>query len=258
MRLKPAKKFLGVSIGTNTLESITSISMEAIDKKCSPLIFACANPHSLVEAQADPVFKEALDNSDIVVADGVGVTLMANIAKIDVGPRITGEDYFFSIMHALNKRKQGKAFFFGSSENVLDLMCKRAKNEFPCIEICGTLSPPYRDWSDSENNEIISTINSAQPDVLWVAMTAPKQEKWVVRNRNLLAAPLTGSIGAVFDFYAGTHPRAPGIVCSIGLEWLYRLIREPGRMWRRNFVSTPKFIFKVLWQHVFGFGTKHN
>ncbi len=98
---------------------------------------------------------------------------------------------------------------------------------------------------------MIATINEAEPDVLWVGMTAPKQEKWVHANVDSLNARVIGSVGAVFDFFAGTAPRAPQWMCSLGLEWLHRLAREPRRMWRRIFVSTPVFVRKVLAQHVF-------
>ena len=123
-------------------------------------------------------------------------------------------------------------------------------DEFPEIEVCGTLSPPYRSWTSEENKAMIAKVNAARPDVLWVGMTAPKQEKWVAANRNQLDVPVVGSVGAVFDFFAGTNPRAPQWMCKLGLEWVYRLIREPRRMWRRTVISAPKFVVLVLWHHV--------
>ncbi len=116
------------------------------------------------------------------------------------------------------------------------------------------LSPPFGSWSDEQNRRMVQLINDAKPDVLWVGMTAPKQEKWVEENRHNLTAPVIGSIGAVFDFYAGTYARAPQWVCHIGLEWAYRFLLEPRRMWQRNCVSAPKFLWLVLSRHVLGFG----
>jgi N-acetylglucosaminyldiphosphoundecaprenol N-acetyl-beta-D-mannosaminyltransferase len=142
-------------------------------------------------------------------------------------------------------------FYFGSSDHVLALIRERMQRDFPHVEVCGTLSPPFGTWSSEENCVMVEKINAARPDVLWVGMTAPRQEKWVRANRRQLTAPVIGSIGAVFDFFAGTLPRAPGWMCRVGLEWLYRLIREPRRMWRRNFVSTPVFIWLVLRRHLF-------
>ena len=102
---------------------------------------------------------------------------------------------------------------------------------------------------------MVASINDADPDVLWVGMTAPKQEKWVEANRHQLHAPVIASIGAVFDFYAGINPRAPQWMCTLGIEWLYRLLREPRRMWRRTFISAPKFVALVIWRHVLRIGT---
>ena len=100
---------------------------------------------------------------------------------------------------------------------------------------------------------MVQVINDAKPDVLWVGMTAPKQEKWVEANRRQLNIPVIGSIGAVFDFYAGTYARAPQLVCRIGLEWAYRTILEPRRLWRRNMVSPQKFVWLVLRRYVLVF-----
>ena len=102
---------------------------------------------------------------------------------------------------------------------------------------------------------MVASINGADPDVLWVGMTAPKQEKWVEANRHHLSAPVIGSIGAVFDFYAGVNPRAPQWMCKLGIEWLYRLLSNPRRMWRRTFISAPKFVALVIWRHVLGIDT---
>ena len=119
--------------------------------------------------------------------------------------------------------------------------------EFPLIEVCGTFSPLFAsEFSEAESSMMCDKVNAARPDVLWVGMTAPKQEKWIYQNRQCLNVPLIGAIGAVFDFYAGTKKRAPEWVCKLGLEWLPRLLREPRRLFRRNFVSTPSFLLLVL------------
>src|SRR3569833_2005210 len=126
----------------------------------------------------------------------------------------------------------------------------RCARDFTRVTVCGMVSPPYRTWSEDENAAMLSAINAASPDVLWVGMTAPKQEKWVETNRAHLKEPVIGSVGAVFDFYAGTYPRAPAWMCRFGIEWLYRLVKEPQRMWRRNFISSPLFVLLVLRRHL--------
>lgn len=248
---RDAGVLLGVPIDRKSLCGLVEESIRVTKYRTSQRVFVCANPHSLVVAQHDPEFYSALTHADLVVADGVGTSLMAYLVGCQIGPRITGTDYFYGVLNALQQRGSGRVFFFGSSPQVLDRIAERFTREFPMLTLCGALSPPYGAWSELENHRMVKAINDAKPDVLWVGMTAPKQEKWVEANRSQLAVPVIGSIGAVFDFYAGTYPRAPKLVCEIGLEWAYRFIREPCRMWRRNFVSAPRFVWLVLRRHVF-------
>jgi N-acetylglucosaminyldiphosphoundecaprenol N-acetyl-beta-D-mannosaminyltransferase len=237
---------LGIPIGRDSLASTIAISLKAIENNGPKLVFACANTHSLVVAQSDPEFRSALENADLVVADGAGISLVGRLLGIDVGTRIAGEEYFWSLMRALNARGKGRVFFFGSSTAVLEKISKRFQTDFPDLQLCGTLSPPFRSWSDEENNAMLNAINAAKPDVLWVGMTAPKQEKWAYKYRAALNAPVIGSIGAVFDFYAGTTQSPPPWMRAWGVESLFHLIRNPKRTWRRVFVSIPKFILHVL------------
>ena len=241
---------LGIPIDRKSLVDVVQESMHAIDRRVLQRVFACANPHSLVVAQQDAEFHSALTHADLVVADGVGASVVARWAGIHIGPRITGTDYFHGVLKALQQSGGGHVFFFGSSQHVLDLIAKRFAIDFPSLTLCGAVSPPFGAWSEMENQRMVRMINEAKPDVLWVGMTAPKQEKWVEANRRQLNVPIIGSIGAVFDFYAGTYSRAPKWVCDIGLEWAYRFIREPRRMWRRNFVSAPRFVWLMLRQHI--------
>lgn len=244
---------LGVPIDRRMLDEIVADSLRAVDRESPPIVFACANAHSLETAHRAKDFREALNNADIVVADGVGVTVMARFANISVGPRITGEEYFSAVMNALEKRGSGKVFFFGSSNDVLSRIAGRMKKTFPSLDFVGSFSPPYRPWSQQENTEMIGKINETSPDVLWVGMTAPKQEKWVYENRALLDAPVIGSVGAVFDYFAGTIKSPPRWIRTMGIESIYRTIMNPRHIWKRMFTSNPKFVLLVIWHHIFGF-----
>lgn len=250
MQQESAQSILGIGINVINLGDAVAPSLEAINRERGHVVFACANPHSLVVAQSDREFKSALQYADLVVPDGIGIILAARIIGLDIPLRITGNDYYQAIMRAIDSKGGTRVCFFGSSQKVLDLIREKVEIEFPSVEICAMISPPYRDWSEAENNEMIAQINRARPDVLWVGMTAPKQEKWVQRNRDVIDVAVIGSIGAVFDFVAGTNPRAPDWMCRLCLEWLYRLIREPRRMWKRNFVSTPRFLGLAIWKHL--------
>jgi N-acetylglucosaminyldiphosphoundecaprenol N-acetyl-beta-D-mannosaminyltransferase len=237
-------RLLGVRMGARSLVDLVSAAQAAIANRQGSFVFACANPHSLSVARTDGHFRDALEMASEVVADGVGCQWAAALAGVSVGPRITGHDFFLSIMATLNWTG-GRAFFFGSSEGVLAKLTDRVKVDFPRVTVA-TLSPPFRPWSEEENCQMIKEIRHFNPDVLWVGMTAPKQEKWVASNTAQLEVPVVGSIGAVFGYYAGVTPRAPRWICDLGLEWLYRLPREPRRLWRRTFVSAPVFLWFVL------------
>lgn len=242
------KDLLGVRVGSGDLGSLLAQGMKAVEERRPPFTFACANPHSLVTACRDEEFLRALQSCSAVVADGVGVTMAGKVAGVDVGPRITGADFFTGFMAALNRRG-ARVFFFGSRDAVLARILARAQREFPNLHV-QVLSPPYGSWSEAENDAMVRQIEEARPDVLWVGMTAPRQEKWVCANAHRLNVPVVGSIGAVFDFYAETVARAPAWICEAGLEWLYRLVREPQRLWRRTLVSAPAFLWLVVRDHM--------
>lgn len=244
---------LGIPIGVPSLEAAVAAVHEAIDSRDRQIVFSCANSHSLNVTRRDPAFREALIDAEQLVADGSGVTLLAHLARKDVGPRIIGYQYFEAVMASLQQRGSGRVFFFGSSQRVLDLIGERFARDFPALALCGTISPPYGEWDEATNTGFLETINAARPDVLWVGMTAPKQEKWSYRNRERLAVPLIGNIGAVFDFYAGTVKASPDFLRRIGLEAIYRLAMEPRRMWQRD-VSSFEFLTIGVWREVLGFG----
>ncbi len=250
-----SRKLLNYNINRKSLQNILDDSLLAIANK-DKLVFACANPYSLAIANSDGDFKRALNNVDLLVSDGVGIIAVARFLNIDVGPRITGDDYFHGLNSLLNKKgferlgRKPRIFFFGSTDKVLQLIKINMEKYFPEISVCGILSPPYGPWNDEKNKQMLDVINQAKADVLWVGMTAPKQEKWIDNNRDLLDVSVIGAIGAVFDFFAGTHERAPAWITKIGMEWLYRIFKEPKRMWRRTVISLPKFFLLIIRFHL--------
>jgi N-acetylglucosaminyldiphosphoundecaprenol N-acetyl-beta-D-mannosaminyltransferase len=146
--------------------------------------------------------------------------------------------------------KNGRCFYLGSTENTLKKIKERLESEYPTV-IAGSFSPPFREKPvEADTDAMIRVVNDFAPDVLFVGMGAPKQEKWVFNNRKKLNVKLICCIGAAFDFYAGTVKRSGQFWIKTGLEWLPRLLRQPARLWRRNFVSTPLFILYVLAEKV--------
>lgn len=208
---------------------------------------ACANPHSLVIASRDDLFKRALKSADLLIPDGMGIIIAAKILGLPCSEKVAGTDFFLGFSREANERGGVKYFFLGSSEKVLGLIEERMKRDFPAIEVCGTYSPAFKtEFSREDNSAMISAVNNARPDVLWVGMTAPKQEKWIYENQSKLQVPFIAAIGAVFDFYAGTKKRSSGFWIRIGLEWLPRFFKEPRRLWERNLKSTPIFLGWVM------------
>jgi len=203
------------------------------------------SPHSYIVARKDNLFSEALMASDFIIPDGVGIVMAARALAGKKIEKIAGSDLHDVIINALNIRK-GSCFYLGSSDATLQKIRERLSREHPAVRV-GSFSPPYKTvFSKDDNILMINAINEFNPYVVFVGMTAPKQEKWVYQNKHLINAPVICSIGAVFDFYAGTVKRPGKFWIYIGLEWLPRLLREPRRLWRRTLISTPLFIWFVL------------
>lgn len=208
---------------------------------------AFVNPHSLVVSKADGVFRAALHEADLLCPDGAGMLLAAKLLGGDFPERVAGTELFLGLSEHANRVGGFSYFFLGSSEDVLEKIRLRLAHDFPNITFAGSYSPPFKaEFSAEEQVEMVAAVNEASPTVLWVGMTAPKQEKWIHSNRTSLKVPFAGAIGAVFEFYAGTTKRAPAWARRIGLEWLIRLLREPRRLWRRNLVSAPVFLVDVF------------
>ena len=213
------------------------------------------NAHSYNSAKKDELFAEALIKGDYLIPDGASIVKACRWIKAKSRPkeRIAGWDLFEFEMGKLNENdnqneneNKKRVMFMGSSEKVLELIRKKAAEVYPNIEVV-TYSPPYKPaFTDEDNRAIVEAINGANPDLLWIGMTAPKQEKWTYSHWNELNIHChVGTIGAVFDFFAGTYKRAPQWWQDHSLEWLYRLIKEPKRMWRRYVLGNPLFLWNI-------------
>ena len=212
----------------------------------SQITISTLNQYSYCLAEEDPEFKKALLKSDILLPDGVGIVFASKFINGKKIKKIAGADLHEYLLKKMEMEK-GSCFYLGSSETNLERIKERLAREYPSIKVA-CYSPPYKEKFDKRDNILMKeAINSFKPDVLFVGMTAPKQEKWAIENRNLLDAKLICSIGAVFDFYGGTVTRPTRVFVDHGLEWLGRLINEPKRRWRRYLLYGPFFFF-LLWK----------
>jgi N-acetylglucosaminyldiphosphoundecaprenol N-acetyl-beta-D-mannosaminyltransferase len=202
------------------------------------------NAYSYNISRKDTVFCDALMKSDILIPDGIGIVWAIRWLTGKKIEKIAGADLFKYEMERMQKKK-GSVFFLGSSESTLTKIKNRVKQDYPDVAV-EIYSPPFKsEFFKDENEKMISAINAFHPDVLFIDMTVPKQEKWASKHYDALQAGHICCIGAVFDFYAGNIKRAPKWMIDLGVEWLYRLIREPFRMVHRN-LDSIFFVYKIL------------
>ena len=213
------------------------------------VIINTINAHSYIVAKNDSKFEQALIKSDILLPDGEGIVLMAKNYQSQKIKKIAGADIHDHLLN-ISEEKRLKCFYIGSSQETLNLIKDKLSKKYPNITF-GFFSPPFKaSFSKEDNEEMISEINTFQPHVVFVGMTAPKQEKWVLDNKEKINANIICSIGAVFDFIAETKKRAPNWIIGIKLEWLYRSFTA-WRLTKRYLYSTPLFLIEVFKQKFF-------
>lgn len=207
------------------------------------------NPHSFVSAEENQEFALALEGSDYIIPDGVGVCIAHNLFSSIKLEKISGFDIFWAAMEAANSENLS-VMFIGSTIDTLNRIKRRASKDFPFVQI-SILSPPFK--AKFETHDLMSineSINSLTPDIVFFGLTAPKQEILIHQLKDKSQGKVLLGIGAVFDFYAGSIKRPSDFWVKLKLEWLIRLIFEPRRLWRRTFISGPKFIFYVVTKRV--------
>lgn len=207
---------------------------------------ACINPHSYVQIRARPERIAAYQKADWLVPDGAGIVVASRFGSKSIAERVTGSDIFFGLHDVLEQRGGARVFFLGSTEETLAKIRSQFEADYRNLKIVGTYSPPFKPAFDARDNaDMIQAINASKPDILWVGMTAPKQEEWIAANITSLDVRFAGAIGAVFDFYVGNVRRSPEFFRNHHLEWLPRLLQEPRRLWRRTFISAPIFLMDI-------------
>jgi N-acetylglucosaminyldiphosphoundecaprenol N-acetyl-beta-D-mannosaminyltransferase len=212
----------------------------------SSRVVCVANVHMLMEAHWHSDFAEVLKRADLVTPDGMPlVWMMRRLGQRDQD-RLPGLDIFLEVCRAA-EIDQTPIFFLGSTDNVLTRIEARLRQEFPALVIAGIESPPFRPLTMEENEALIERINASGAGAVFVALGCPKQERWMDDHRGRIHAVMIG-LGGAFPVYAGIHKRAPAMVRKAGLEWAYRLVQEPTRLWRRYRDTNIPFIGLALRQ----------
>lgn len=230
---------------TNVLGyDVFSSTLDVLDPDIDKILINTISPNSYGIALKDKQFEVALKKTDFLVLDGVGIALGSLLINGKDIKKICGQDCFDYLIDLSNKSKW-KVFFLGSSNHTLEKIAKRVKREYPFVEV-GSYSPPFKAvFSEEDNRLMVEAINSFNPDVLFVGMTAPKQEKWAYQHRDLVNARIISTIGNVFDWYAGNSKRPAKIWVNLRLEWLVRIFLRP-EIFRRNTGNQLKFLRDVF------------
>jgi N-acetylglucosaminyldiphosphoundecaprenol N-acetyl-beta-D-mannosaminyltransferase len=195
----------------------------------------------MVEAQHDPSFKEILNSGDAVVPDGMPLIWLGRHRGHHLPRRVYGPDLMLDFCEKTAGRGY-RHFFYGGEPGVPERLAESLKRRFPSMEVCGAFSPPFRPLDPQESQEHVATISRAAPDVLWVGLGTPKQERWMQEYRDKLQVPVVVSVGAAFDILSGRRKQAPRWMREHGFEWLFRLLQEPRRLWRRYLIYGLQFI----------------
>ena len=205
--------------------------------------------HGLMECQRDATLRRIHNQAGLVTPDGMPLVWLSRLKGFAGVRRVYGPDLMLDCCRVSIERGY-RHFLYGGAEGVPELLAQRLRQRFPGLRIVGCLSPPFRPLTPEEDESIVRRINDADPDIVWVGLSTPKQERWMHAHRDRVLAPVLVGVGAAFDFHAGLKRQAPRWMRHSGLEWLFRLGTEPRRLWRRYLVNNPLFLGHLLRQAV--------
>jgi N-acetylglucosaminyldiphosphoundecaprenol N-acetyl-beta-D-mannosaminyltransferase len=237
-----------ISIGSvkEFIDEIFSLVREKV-----PSYVCFANVHMVMEGYNDSSFQRVINQANVTAPDGKPISLFIKFFERIKQARVCGMDLMPSLLK--EAEVQGKSvFFYGSTDELLKIITIKAKKEFPHLKIGGSFSPPFRKLTELENDNMIKMIREVSPDLIFVSLGCPKQEKWMAENRDKLGACLLG-VGQAFKVYAGIEKRLPVWLRNLSLEWLYRFYLEPKRLWKRYLLTNSYFLFLTFNHMIFRF-----
>jgi N-acetylglucosaminyldiphosphoundecaprenol N-acetyl-beta-D-mannosaminyltransferase len=237
----------GIPIGLTDYEGTLRWIDEAVRTRV--LGYVCvSNVHAVMAAQEDPELREALMHSTINVPDGMPLVWALNLRGHNLRDRVYGPELMARACERAAESGQRFYLYGGRNQGALVQLALNLRTRYPGIRIVGGYSPPHRPLTAEEQTSVINEINDNDIDVVWVGIGVPKQEKWMAAMREHLTAPVLIGVGAAFDFHAGLVPQAPASLQNLGLEWAYRLMQEPRRLWRRYLRYNPQFMLHLARQ----------
>lgn len=207
-----------------------------------------SNVHTTVMSYENKQYRRVQNSAAMALPDGAPLSKYSRMAGFRDAERVTGPDLMAELFR-ISGQKGYRHFFYGSTQQTLDAMRTALQRDYPDMVIAGMYAPPFRPLTEREDQEVIARINGAEPDFVWVGLGAPKQEEWMYDHRGKLNAVSVG-VGAGFDYVAGNIRRAPRVMQVLCLEWLYRLMQDPRRLWRRYVVTNTKFVWYIVRERV--------
>jgi N-acetylglucosaminyldiphosphoundecaprenol N-acetyl-beta-D-mannosaminyltransferase len=201
--------------------------------------------HGVMESQRDSELAAIHNNAGLTTPDGMPMVWAGRAAGAHWIQRVYGPDMMLAVL-AEAQARSWSSFLYGGAPGVPELLAERLEQRFPGLQVAGTHSPPFRSLTRDEVRETAALINASGASLVWVGLSTPKQERWMSELRPLLEAPVLFGVGAAFDFHAGRVKQAPPWMQTSGLEWLYRLSREPRRLWKRYLTNNPRFVVAIV------------
>jgi N-acetylglucosaminyldiphosphoundecaprenol N-acetyl-beta-D-mannosaminyltransferase len=244
----PTVDVLGVPLALTDYER-TMDWMDATIQTRGKGYICVAATHTVVATQDDPELRAAVTGASLVVPDGQPVVWAMNALGHDLTHRVYGPDLMAKYCERSALTGARMFLYGGRNQGALVQLALNLRRRFAGLQIVGGYAPPFRPLSEEELDAVVAEINHAKPDVVWVGIGVPKQEKWMAALRDRLDAPVLVGVGAAFDFHAGLVPQAPAWMQSAGLEWVFRLSKEPRRLWRRYLTYNPRFVLGFARQY---------
>jgi N-acetylglucosaminyldiphosphoundecaprenol N-acetyl-beta-D-mannosaminyltransferase len=234
---------LGVPVSAITMaDAVAAIDRWIADR--TPRYVCVTGVHGVMESQRDDELRNIHERAGLVTPDGMPLVWLAHLRGCAHVERVYGPDLMLACC-ARSLATGARHYFFGGAPGIADRMAERLTTRFPGLALAGTSCPPFRPLTAEEDDRIVQEINGAKPDIVWVGLSTPKQERWMASHVGRLAAPVLIGVGAAFDFHAGAKRQAPRWMQRSGLEWSFRLASEPRRLWKRYLVNNPLFLWQV-------------
>jgi N-acetylglucosaminyldiphosphoundecaprenol N-acetyl-beta-D-mannosaminyltransferase len=237
---------LGVGISVLNLQSALAEMAVAVRERRKGYI-CVTGVHGVMEAQDDPGFKKILNAAFLCTPDGMPMVWAGKLDGHKDMSRVYGPDLMMDVC-AWSEDSGAKHFFYGGAEGVAGLLAQKLKERFPRLQVAGIYTPPYRPLNEDEIRELQNMVSKTKPDIFWVGLSTPKQEKFMAEFLPKIDVTLMVGVGAAFDFHSGRMSQAPRWMQRSGLEWLFRLISEPRRLWKRYLRNNPRFLWGFFLQ----------